>query len=284
MMVAEELGIPLKNVKRLVADTDLFPNEVHPITVTISDYGKPTRIAALKAKQVLLEAVADKMEANVNDLESKGERVYIKGSPDKGMPFAEAARMAVAEKGPILGRGEAYHPVYDRLDAKEVRERYLRFSYPGNAPGFSFSAAAAEVEVDKDTGNVQILRVTHAYDVGFAVNPLGVEGQLQGGAAMSIGRALTEEVIHDNGQVLNPSYLNYRMLTALDMPQVDPIIVEEKEDPRFLTPYGGKELGMGAISACASAVVNAIHNAIGVTINEFPVTPERILRALEGKK
>jgi CO/xanthine dehydrogenase Mo-binding subunit len=124
--------------------------------------------------------------------------------------------------------------------------------------------------------------MAHAYDVGFAVNPLGVEGQLQGGAAQSIGRLLTEEIVRDNGQILNPSFLNYRMLTALEMPQVIPIIVEER-DPRDV-PYGVKELGMGAISACGGAVVNAIHDAIGVMIKDLPITPEKILKALEGKE
>lgn len=288
MIVAEELGIPLENVKRPMADTDLFPNEAPPTSVTIATYGRPTKMAALKAKQALLEIVADKMEANVgdleaHDLESKGGRVYVKGTPNRGMSFSEAARIAVAARGPIVGRGESHHPAFDKIDADQVKKRYLRFSHPGNAPGFSFGAAAAEVEVDKETGSVRILRIAHAYDVGFAVNPLGVEGQLQGGAAQSIGRLLTEEIIYDNGQILNPSFLNYKMLTAVDMPKVIPIIVEEAEDPRF-APYGAKELGMGALSACGSAVVNAIHNAIGVMVKDLPATPERILKALEAKK
>lgn len=284
MIVAEELGIPLEKVNRLPADTDLFPNEVHPVAVTINVLGRPTRSAALNAKQALLEVVANKLEANVSDLESKGGRIYVKGSPDKGMPFAEATRIAVTEKCPVLGRGETYNPGYDRYDAKEVRDRYVQFSHPGNAPGFSFGAAGAEVEVDLETGTVRILRLAHAYDVGFAVNPLGVEGQLQGGAAMSIGRLLTEEIIHDNGQVLNPSYLNYKMFTALDTPNVIPIIVEEAEKNHQVFPYGAKELGMGSLSACGAAVVNAIYDAIGVMIKEFPATPERILKALEGAK
>lgn len=283
MIVAEELGIPLENVRRLMGDTDLFPNEVHPVSVTINVLGRPTILAALKAKQEVLKVASEKMEANMNDLECKGGRIYVKGSPDKGMSFAEAAGIAVAQKGPIVGRGEFYHPAYDRRDAKEVRDRYERFSHPGNAPGFSFAGAAAEVEVDRETGIVKVLRLAHAYDVGFAINPLGVEGQLQGGAAMSIGRFLTEELVHDNGQVLNTSYLNYKMLTALEMPNVIPIIVEAEEKDHRIYPYGAKELGMGSLSACGSAVVNAIYDAIGIMIKEFPVTPERILRALEGK-
>jgi CO/xanthine dehydrogenase Mo-binding subunit len=284
MMVAEELGIPLEKVNRMPADTDLFPNEVHPVAVTINVWGRAVRSAAISARQVLLEIVAGKMEANVNDLECKGGRIYVKGSPDKGMPFAEAAKIAVDSKGPIVGRGGTHHPAYDRYSAEEVRKRYISYSHPGTAPGFSFGAAGAEVEVDLETGAVRILHLAHAYDVGFAVNPLGVEGQLQGGGAMSIGRLLTEEIIHDNGQVMNPSYLNYKMFSAIDMPQIIPIIVETDGNDHAIFPYGAKELGMGALSACGSAVVSAINDAIGVMITEFPVTPERILRALESRK
>ncbi len=186
--------------------------------------------------------------------------------------------MAVAEKGPIVSRGDAF----SQLDQRAMYERYLRFSHPGRAEAFSFGAAAAEVEVDNETGSIRILQLAHAYDVGFAVNPLEVEAQLQGGAAMSISRLLGEELIHDKGQIMNPSYLNYKMLNVVDMPRVIPIIVEE-EDPGD-SFYGAKELGMGALSSSGSAVINAIYNAIGVEIKEFPLTPERILKALEGKK
>ncbi len=281
MMVAEELGIPLKDVKRPISDTDLFSNEEVPQTVTITNYGGAVRKAAVKAREMLLEVVANKMEANAGDMVSREGRVYVKGSPDRGMSFAEAAKIAVTEKkGPLVGRGESFAEIYSRIGLEEVKDRYLRFSNVGTSMGFSFGAAGAEVEVDKETGKVKILRLAHAYDVGFAINPLEVEGQLQGGAAMSVGRLLTEEVIHDNGQVLNPSFLNYKMVTAKDMPKVIPIIVEERED---FTPYGVKELGMGAFGACGNAVGNAIYNAIGVMVKELPVTPERILKALEAK-
>lgn len=285
MIVAEELGIPLENVSHPMQDTDVFPDEVPGISVTVASFGMPTKIAASKARQELLEAVANKLEANVEDLESKGGKIYVKGSPQKGMSFAEGAQIATAKKsGPIVARGEFYFTDIDNPEvAKRMFERFMRFGLTGmGAPAFSFGASAAEVEVDEETGKVRILRMAQAYDVGFALNPLGVEGQLQGGAILATGQALTEEMIHEDGQVLNPSYLNYKMLSAVDAPEVIPIIIEEKEDPSY-APYGAKELGMGAMSSCADAIASAIYDATGIMVKEFPATPERILEALEAK-
>jgi CO/xanthine dehydrogenase Mo-binding subunit len=149
--------------------------------------------------------------------------------------------------------------------------------------GLSFGAAGVEVEVDKETGKVRILRAAHAYDVGFAVNPMEVEGQLQGGAVSALGGLTTEELVFDNGQILNPSYLNYGMLSAADVPSVTPFIVEEHDSERD-GPYGTKELGMGCSVAAGGAVINAIYNATGVLLTEFPVTPERLLKALDAQK
>ncbi|HLB12927.1 MAG TPA: molybdopterin cofactor-binding domain-containing protein, partial [Dehalococcoidia bacterium] len=194
--------------------------------------------------------------------------------------FAEAARMAVSVKGPIVGKGEVVHPWRAQHGAEWMAKRYLRFSNTATGTGMSFGAAGAEVDVDKETGLVEMRRLAHAYDVGFALNPLGVEEQLQGGAGMAAGFALSEEVLYDNGQVLNPGYSTYNMLTALDMPNTIPIIVE-RNDPTE-GPYGAKELGMGASCAPGSAVASAIYDATGVMLKEYPATPERILKALEG--
>lgn len=281
MVVAEELGIPYESVKREVGDSDLFPYTQGGIAVTINCFSRSVRDAAVNARQMILEVVANKLEANVQDLECSGGRVYVKGSVEKGIPFAEAARIATTVKGPVVGTGESYQEAFKR-GHEYVRERYMRFSHPGPAEGFSFGAGGAEVEIDPETGLTLIVRLAHAYDVGFAVNPMGVEGQLEGAAAMGIGGLLTEEVVvASDGRLLNPSYLDYKMLTALDMPQVIPIIVETN-DPRE-GPYGTKELGMGATGASGAAVVNAMYDAIGVMVNEFPATPERVLKALESR-
>jgi 4-hydroxybenzoyl-CoA reductase subunit alpha len=279
MIVAEELGIPLENVKKPAVDTDLSLERENICLVTISVMGRAPQKATFNAKQMILEVIANKMEANVEDLECKNGRVYIKGSPEKGMSFAEAAQIAIAEKGSIIGRGEYISPSWER-GADHVNELFYRFGVYGDAAGHGYGVAGAEVKIDRETGKVRILRLATAYDVGFALNPLAVEGQLEGGVAISTGALLTEEVLLDNGQILNPSYLNYRMLTSLDMPEVIPIIVETENDPNE-GPFGAKELGMGVIGSPGTAVISAIYNATGVMLKEFPATPERILKALE---
>jgi len=284
MIVAEELGIPLENVKRPAVDTDLVLENPGISIISISVIGRAPQKAAFDAKQKIFAVVADKMEANVEDLESKDGRVYVKGNPEKGMPFAEAARIAIAEKGTIVGKGEYVSPSWER-GTDHVMHLFDRFGVYGDFAGHGYGAAAAEVEVDRETGKVRILRLASAYDVGFALNPLAVEGQIEGGAAIALGSLLTEEVLVDDGCIMNPSYLNYRMLTALDAPKVIPIIVESTKktnDPNE-GPFGAKELGMGVIGS-GHAIISAIYNATGVMLKEFPVTPERILKALEAKK
>ncbi len=285
MIVAEELGIPLENVKKPAVDTDISLDKPNLSIVTISVMGRAPQAAAVNAKQKILEVVADKLEANVEDLESKNGRVYVKGSPEKGMPFAEAARVAIAEKGPIVGKGEYISPEWER-GSDRVMYLFKRFGVYGDAAGHGYGVAGAEVEVDEETGRVRILRLANAYDVGFAINPLAVEGQLEGGAAIAMGPSLTEEVLSEDGQLLNPSYSNYRMFTALDMPEVIPIIVESTKatnDPSE-GPFGAKELGMGVITSVTQAVISAIYDATGVMLKEFPATPERILKALRAEK
>jgi len=282
MIVAEELGIPLENVKKPIVDTDLILDKEGLSLVTISLMGRAPQIAASNAKQMILEAVADKLEANVQDLECKEGRVYVKGSPEKGMSFAEAAQVTIAKRGPIVGKGEYISPAWEH-GADHVMELFNRFGVYGDAAGHGYGAASAEIEVDKETGIVRILRMANAYDVGFALNPLAVEGQLEGGAAISTGGLLTEEILVDKGYILTPSFLDYRMPTAVDLPKVIPIIVETENDPSE-GPFGAKELGMGASTSAGPAVVSAIHSATGVMLKRFPATPERILEALEEKK
>lgn len=282
MIVAEELGIPLESVCKPDVDTDHVLENEGTSFITISLLGKAPQMAAVNARQMVLEVMAYKMETDVNDLECKNGRVYVKGRPGKGIPFAEAARIAIAEKGPIVGRGEFISPLWKR-GADKVKQVMGRLGMTGDTEGHSFGATGAEVEVDSETGSVRILRLAHAYDVGFALNPLAVEGQLQGVTPLSIGPLLTEEVlVGDNGQILNASYLQYGMPSSVDMPDVVPVIVETESGP-VEGPFGAKELGMGSVQSGGPAVINAIYDAIGVMPKKFPATPDRILKALNSR-
>ncbi|MFV1858041.1 MAG: xanthine dehydrogenase family protein molybdopterin-binding subunit, partial [Anaerolineales bacterium] len=145
---------------------------------------------------------------------------------------------------------------------------------------YGFGAQMAEVEVDTETGAVRVTRLVCANDVGRAINPMAVEGQIEGGAQMGLGYALTEELIVRKGRVLNPNLLDYRIFTSADMPILETTIVETN-DPGG--PFGAKGVGEMGGTPTAAAIANAIYDAVGVRLTEVPMTPERVLAALDRK-
>jgi 4-hydroxybenzoyl-CoA reductase alpha subunit len=275
-IVAEELGVPLDDIRITAADTEITP--LDPGTfgsgVTLRA-GNAAKIAAQGAKEKLFEAVAEKMEVNVGELEAKNRRIQIKGSPERGMSFQEAIKFYQYSDRPmpIIGRG-SYQP--------PAKEPTTLLKEDGNfSPAYSFMTQAAEVEVDTRTGKVKVLKMVASHDCGKAINPMLVEGQLEGSVVGGMGQALYEEVITEKGQVLNPSFLDYGMPTAMEIPSITSVEVETN-DPEG--PFGAKESGEGTQLAPAPAIINAIYDAIGVRFKTLPVTPEKILQALEEKK
>ena len=148
------------------------------------------------------------------------------------------------------------------------------------SPTWSFGAHVAEVDVDKETGVVKVRKIAAAHDCGFAINPMSVEGQIEGSVSMTFGQALFEEFKMEKGWSMNPSFLEYKLPTAADMPQVKSLIVES-QDPEG--PFGAKEASEGTNIPTIPAIANAIYDAIGVRIKDLPITPEKILKALEEK-
>jgi len=175
------------------------------------------------------------------------------------------------EGNPILGRGY-YRPDIDLVNF-ETGEGNI-------SPDYSFGTQIAEVEVDKETGKVKLLRMTAAHDVGLAINPMAVEGQTEGSISMGQGQVLTEDVIVEEGRVLNPSFLNYGMPTSMETADIKSIIVESENPEDSFAP---KEAGEGMQVPTPAAIANAIYDAIGVRIKDLPITPEKILKALEEK-
>jgi CO/xanthine dehydrogenase Mo-binding subunit len=154
-------------------------------------------------------------------------------------------------------------------------------TFEGNpALAYSFGAQIAEVEVDPETGIVRLLKMTVAHDVGRAINPLAVEGQMDGQVFSGMGQTLLEACIMDRGQVLNPSLLDYKLPRPFEVPEIDHIIVET-HDP--YGPFGAKEVGQGPIQCTTQAIANAVSNAIGYPIKELPITPEMVLYTLRQK-
>jgi 4-hydroxybenzoyl-CoA reductase subunit alpha len=219
--------------------------------------------------------VAEKLAANPEDLVAKEKKIFVKGSPERGMTLPDAikAYQYADLPMPIVGRGSWMAPATE--PAILIREN-------GNfAPSYSFMTQAAEVEVDPQTGRIRVLRMVTAHDCGRAINPMLVEGQLEGSVVGGMGQALYEDVVVEKGQVMNPSFLDYGFPTFMEMPEIEAIEVET-DDP--IGPYGAKEAGEGTQLSPAPAIVNAIYDAIGVDFMELPVTPEKVLKALEEKK
>ena len=274
-IVAEELGVRIEDVRITAADTGITP--LDPGTfgsgVTVRA-GNAARLAAIAAKNKIFEFVADKLEANIADLTARDRKIFVKGSPEKGMTMLEALKgyQYADLPMPIVGRGSWMAP---------ASEPTTLFKQSGNfAPNYSFMTQAAEVEVDLKTGRVKLLKMVTAHDCGRPINPMLVEGQLEGSVVGGMGQALYEDVIVEKGQVMNPSFLDYGFPTFLEMPQIEAIEVET-DDP--IGPFGAKEAGEGTQLSPAPAIVNAIYDAIGVDFMELPITTEKILAALEGK-
>lgn len=275
-IVAEELGVSLDDIRITAADTHLTP--LDPGTfgsgVTVRA-GNAAKLAALSAKQKLFEGIADKLEANVADLVARDNKISVKGSPDKTLTFTAALRayQYADFPMPIVGRGSWMAP---------AKEPTTLFQEDGNfSPNYSFMTQAAEVEVDLQTGRVKLLKMVTAHDCGRPINPMLVEGQLEGSVLGGMGQALYEDVIMEKGKVMNPSFLEYGFPTFLEMPEIEAIDIET-DDP--IGPFGAKEAGEGTQLAPAPAIVNAIYDAIGIDFMELPVTPEKILKALKDKK
>lgn len=268
---AEELGISMEDVSISAADTDFAPATPGPISSrTTTTAGNAVRLAAADAKGQLFQIAANKLAANIEDLEATGGKIYVRNNPERAISIAEIA--ASPSHYPILGRG-TFIPEQEGSNPKTW--------YGDMAVAYSFAAQAAEVEVDIETGEVKVLSFTAAHDLGKAINPLTSEGQIEGGLSQGIGAALTEEIAYANGEVINAQFTDYKIMTTLDMPEVKSILVESNE-PRG--PFGAKGLGEIVLVPTAAAIANAIYNAVGVRITELPITPEKILRALQRKQ
>jgi len=275
-IAAEELGLGMEDIELITADTEITPNDPGSYSM-VSTFagGNAVRLAAQEARRQLFEIAADQLEANLDDLVAADRKIFVKGSPDRGLPIAKVVRTALIQGKPVMGRG-SFTPKVDQ------RREWVYNPKGQLSEAFSFGATVAEVEVDPETGLVRTIEVTAAQDCGFALNPMVVEGQFEGSVAMGgQGGMLNERHLWAGGHCLNPTQLEYKVPLAPDMPPINPIIVETI-DPNG--PYGAKEAGMSVAMSAAQAYANAVCNAIGVWIKDFPLTPDKIVKALEEKK
>jgi len=263
-IAASAYGIDLDKVRITTGDTDVAPmTGLSAGSKTIYTVGTAVLEAARDARRQTLEIAAGEMEAAVEDLEIEEGRVVVRGVPGKGVTLASIGKkgnLYMSKVPPVLG---VSHP-----------------AFAVQAP--AFAAELARIEVDPDTGETTIHDFVVVQDAGKAINPLGVEGQMQGGAVQSIGIALTEAMTFDaSGRLTNPSLLDYRKLTAADLPNIETIIVEV---PAPAGPFGARGVGEPPIVPAPATLANAVHDAIGVRLTELPLSPERIALALAATR
>ncbi len=273
-IAAEELGIAADDVKVVSGDTDATPMDTGAIASrTTYVTGNAVRLAAEVAKKILFETGAPMLGVKPEQLEARDRKIQVIGFPQKSLTIGEVALQSQFVNGkPAIGSA-SYNPHTLAMDPET-----------GQGKPFStyvYATQIAEVEVDDETGEAEVLRIVAAHDCGTAINPTLVEGQVEGGISMGVGLALYEEILFDdNGRQINPNLTNYIMPTSLEMPDVEVHIVDNY-DPTG--PFGAKGVGEPTSVPTAAAILNAIHDAVGVRITQLPATAEKILKAIQEK-
>jgi 4-hydroxybenzoyl-CoA reductase subunit alpha len=274
-IVAEILGIDVFDIRVVTADTDLTPVDLgsYSSRVTLMT-GNAAIQAAERARELLVIAVAEKLGLPIENISLAERRVFDVENPEVGVSFAEAVVLAESKFGTI-GTVGSYTP--PRSPGK------FKGAGVGPSPAYSYSAAVAEVDVNPDTGMVVVERIWIAHDIGRSINPLLVMGQVEGSVYMGLGEILMEEMAYrGNRNVVHkfPSLLEYKSPTTMEMCDVKTYLIE---DPDPNGPYGAKEVGQGPLLPVPPAVANAVYNAVGVRIDEVPIMPEKVMRALKDK-
>src|SRR5438067_11624612 len=276
-IVAEVLGIDPTEIRCITGDTGITPVDLgsYSSRVTVM-MGNAAIQAAEKLKAMLAEAAAEELEVAPDRLQFAGGRVSF---DSRSLAFAEAVVLAEAKFG-TLGTVGSYSP-------PRAPGRY-KGAGVGPSPAYSYTACVVEAEVDAQTGWIRIPKIWIAHDIGRTINPVLARGQVEGSVYMGLSEALMEEQVFRrlppklSGALVHkfPSLLEYKSITSLDMPEVDTVLIE---DPDPNCPFGAKEAGQGPLLPVAPAVANAIYDAVGVRIDELPITPDKVLRALERK-
>src|SRR2546426_7675693 len=272
-LVAEVLGIEPKDIRVHPADTDLTPVDLGSYSSRVPLMAGNAAIqAAERLREKILYAVATKLEVESDTLVMRNRRVFVDGDPDRGVSFAQAVVLAESLFG-VLAFPGSYAP--------PRRAGKYKGGGVGPSPCYSYSACVVEVDVDAETGEVKATEIWIAHDVGRALNPLLVEGQVEGSVYMGLGEVLMEEQVFRKGVHKIPSMLEYKSPTTLETPEIHTILVEADD---YEGPFGAKEAGQGPLLPVIPAVNNAVFDAVGIRIDEIPVTPDKVLKALDLKR
>jgi len=258
-IVAEALDVPLERVTVKMLDTDSAPHATNSGgSQVLKSHGTACFKAAEHIKEQLFELAVDELDATTERMELKGGQVRVQGEPQRAVAVTRLLSKASASTGPLVGYGAT-----------------------GNSPRMpSMAAHVADVEVDPETGRVTVLRYCAAQDVGRAINPLSVEGQIHGGVVQGLGQALSEQFTYRDGRPENAGFLDYKLPSALDVPFIETVLVEK---PAVVGPYGAKGVGEPPVVPVPAAIANAIYNAVGVRVTDLPITPEKLRAAIRAK-
>ena len=269
-IAAQAIGIPVESVRIMPLDTDSSPfcfGSYSSRVTTVA--GKAAKQAAIEVKRQLIELAADVLQVPGEDLQIQGGRIFCPSHSEKGLTVAEACRLAIrTQKTVPLTAYVAYDPPTTGAD-----ENF----YGDYSSAYTYAAQAVELEVDTETGQVTLLRVACAHDVGKAINPIGVKGQICGGVAQGGGWGLYENIIYENGRQMTTHLRHYNMMTMSDMPKIESILVETL-DP--IGPYGAKGVWEPTLIPMPPAIAHAVEDAVGVRIRDLPISAEKVFFAL----
>jgi CO/xanthine dehydrogenase Mo-binding subunit len=273
-IAAEVLGVPLERVSIYCTDSAITPlSGTSTATRQLYMSGNATLLAATNVRKVLLERASRHFGNKIESLDMAEGCVFVNSNPSKRIELADLAKICAAEGTHLASLAMFKAPFKDPIDPETGQGPVF--------PDFTFGAYAAEVAVDTETGQITVLKAAACHDVGRAINRAAVEGQIAGGGVQGLGYALMENLIVREGVIQTPTLSEYLMPTCKDFPRTTVIILESGTG---LGPFGAKGIGEPSFTPAAPAVVSAVADAIGVPIHELPLTPERVLAAIDGAK
>ncbi|NIQ40264.1 MAG: molybdopterin-dependent oxidoreductase [Proteobacteria bacterium] len=273
-IVAEELGVDIQRIRVISMDTETTPPTLGSFASRVCFIdGNAAKKAAAEVKEKLLRAAASELAVAWPKLDLKGGRIFVVENPSQGMDMDQAVLLCEDTVDDVLSVTGRYEP------PTEIINRETGVS--NTSAAYTFGAQVAEVEVNRLTGEVKVTGFTAAQDVGRAINPTAVEGQIEGSVIQGIGFALMEEFQYENGRVINPDFAKYMIPTSVDIPAIETILIETI-DPEG--PFGAKGVGELPLNMTAAAIANAVYDAAGVRIHSLPITPEKLYRGMGMRK
>jgi 4-hydroxybenzoyl-CoA reductase subunit alpha len=269
-VVAEVLGIPMDRTRVAAVDSDTAPVDLGSYSSRVTFMrGNAAKRAAEDLRETLARAAGELLGLPPSQLVFEDERIHREGVPESGVDFLTAVHRAMEHRGALTASGSYESPPMGGT---------CKGAQAGTVPAYSFSAYVSHVQVDLETGFVDVKKVWAAFDCGRPLNPLAVEGQIEGSIHMGLGQLLSETMNYRGARLMNPSLLEYKILAPQQMPEVECLLVGG-EDPEG--PFGAKEAGEGPLIPVLPSVGAALHDALGIRFMDLPVTPDKVFRALE---